>query len=328
MTRFFVCAADEVWRLQRGSEADCVFFQRAVNSGARITDRGSRQGTWILAPSGVVLARCNTRNPKQVVRALSDGWQAWKELPKEERQLPADVDLEPQHRWEQSYPEDGLALERIARDLPPEGLDGAPGERWNRDFAWFARAELEAELPADAAVGDVVELPGVALRLARFHLVDNVRGQTLPYAEDEIDEARLVARVGAREGTVLGLELEGHTRADAEGVWTQGFTLWTPRKEHPHGIECELLGRAVYDTETGTFTAFELVAAAERWGRTELNGRRHDDGEGGIAFHFGIARPEARIAPTFIAMYDVDWVAKPAVPTWLESPEESGFETR
>ncbi len=71
--RHFVCAADEVWRLQRGSEADCVFFQRMVNGGQRITDRGTRQGTWVCAPGGVVLARCNTRDIDQVLAALDQG---------------------------------------------------------------------------------------------------------------------------------------------------------------------------------------------------------------------------------------------------------------
>ena len=42
MAKRFVCAADEVWRLQRGSDADCVLFQRWSNGGERITDRGSR----------------------------------------------------------------------------------------------------------------------------------------------------------------------------------------------------------------------------------------------------------------------------------------------
>ena len=51
-----MCAADEVWRLQRGSEADCVFFQHMVNGGKRITDRGSRQGVWVCAPRGLLLS--------------------------------------------------------------------------------------------------------------------------------------------------------------------------------------------------------------------------------------------------------------------------------
>ena len=114
-TQNFVCAADEVWRLQRGSQADCVFFQRMVTGGERITDRGSRQGTWICAPGGVVLARFNTRDVDKVLETLERGLAAWRELPDEQRRLPADAELEPEHRWEHSYPEGGLALVRFAR---------------------------------------------------------------------------------------------------------------------------------------------------------------------------------------------------------------------
>ena len=141
----FVCAADEVWRLQRGSDADCVFFQRAVNGGKRITDAGTRQGTWIFALDGTLLGHLNSHVTAEV-RALLEGALArWDELPATARRLPEGVELVPAHRWEHSFPEGGLVLLRTARDLPAEGLAGTRLSTWNRDFAWAAHVVHQVE---------------------------------------------------------------------------------------------------------------------------------------------------------------------------------------
>jgi len=318
----FVCAADEVWRLQRGSEAECLFFQRAINAGERITDRGSRQGTWLLAPDGTLLARVGTRDPERVARVLEEALERWEALPDIHKRLPQDAQLGG-HRWEGSFPVEGLVLDRVVRELE---ADGSPARSWNPDFAWFSAGEVRAMIPAGTAPGVTVRLDRLALRLARFHLVDNARGQTLPYAAEEVVKAELSGRVASRVGTQLVLVLEGHTDAQAGDTWRLGENLWTPRSVVPHGIECRLGGRAVYDTSTGRFTAFELVGVGRHWGRTAMNGRHGDPSPGRLAFHFQLAAPERRIAPAFIAVYDADWVERPQTPTWRLSPEEIGLE--
>ena len=317
----FVCAADEVWRLQRGSEADCVYFQQTVNNGERITDRGSRQGMWILAPGGVVLASINSRDVDKVLKTLDEGFAAWNALDPERMRIPESANLDPEHRWEDSLPEDGLVLERIARELHPRGLASKPHPRWNRDYVWFDRNELAAF----AQNADVLFLPVFAERLARFHLVDNPRGQTIPFAKEELVDAKLSARVVARSGTQVRFVLEGHTRADSDGSWKLGQNSWKPKREMPHGIECDLLGEATFDLATRRFEAFELVAIAQRWGRTLMNGRTRQSDPGLVAFHLSMAKDPPRIAPAFISVYDADWVTRPEVETWLESPEECGL---
>jgi hypothetical protein len=189
----FVPAADEVWRLQRGSDADCLFFQKLVNGGRPITDKGTRQGIWVGTAGGVLLAHVNTQNVGKVLATLELGWAAWQELSPEERHLPEGAGLQPRHRWEDSRPDGGLVLERVARDVPIEGdPHGKPLSPWNLDYAWFTAAEARAWLPEKPRPGDVHPVPAVsARRLARFHLVDNARGQTLPFAESEVLQADL-----------------------------------------------------------------------------------------------------------------------------------------
>ncbi len=303
-----------------------MFFQRMVNGGKRITDRGSRQGTWLCAPGGVVLARINSRDTEKVLATMERALAAWGALPEEQRHVPADADLESRKRWEDSYPEQGLVLERIARDLTSEGLAGPPRARWNRDFAWFSQAEVRAPIPADAKVGDEIHLSLMARRLARFHLVDNARGQTLPFADEEVREATLTAVVTARKGMLLTLSLQGHTRAAAEGAWLLGENLWKPARDIPHGIQCDLIGEAHFDLAQGSFQAFELVAIGRRWGHTQMNGRGQDDAASLVGFHLELAPSAPRIAPAFVVAYDVDWIIPPGLPTWFESPTECGLE--
>ena len=312
--------------MQRGSEPDCVFFQRMVNGGERILDRKSRQGLWVCAPNGTVLARVNSRSAEKVLAALATGLEAWGALDDEARRVPDGVELEPAHRWEHNYPEGGLVLERIARDLDPGGLEAEPAERWNRDFAWLSQDEVRSLVEGDVEVGSTLELSLLARRLARFHLVDNVRGQTIPYADEELREARLGARVTARDGSVVTLALEGVTRAEAEGPWLLGDNSWKPFREFPHRIETRLVGEARLDLAHARFVEFDLVAVGRYAGRTAHNARRGDDPEGLVAFHLGLADPERRVAPTFLSLYGVDWVDTPDVPTWRAHPAECGLE--
>lgn len=322
----FVCAADEIWRLQRGSDADCLLFQAVATGGERITDPGSRQGTWVIAPGGTVLARTNSRNPEKVLAALEKGLSAWDELAAADRHLPPDIDLSPAHRWEHNAPEDGLVLERIARVVPDEGLDGPRSDRWNRDFVWFTREELADAFGHGLAAGDSVELPLLADRLARLHLVDNARGQTIPYAREELELARLTASVVSREGSQLELAFDGHMVAAADGTWRLGENLWTPNQELPHGLETRLSGSARWDEATRRLEQVELVGVGRHWGRTQNNGRGKDPAPGLVGFLFRPADEALAVAPTFILLYDADWVELPDVPTWRASPEEVGID--
>jgi len=308
----FVPAADEVWRLQHGNDTDCEFFQRATGGG-KVGDQRSHQGIWIMTPSGSLLASINSINADRVLRTLDEGLAAW-------RVVAQDGDVEasscerPGHRWEYLYPEGGLVLERIARDLDPASPLGVRRPSWNRDYVWFTAEEVRAFMPRDPEPGDRWDLPEAASRLARFHLVDNVRGQTLPYAGPEILSAELWLEVRARRGSEVEVELFGSTAAAAEGPWLLGDNLWKPTRELARGIETELLGEATFDLATGGFTRFELVGLGRRWGRSEFNGRWREVGAKPIGFHFTLARPDARVAPTFIALYGAQWVTLPDSP--------------
>jgi hypothetical protein len=312
----FVAAADETWRLQRGTDDECRFFQELTAQG-HYRGSGTRQGIYVATPGGELLGSINSLDPDAVLAMIERALAAWDALPMERRWLAEDARIEPAHRWEDNCPVDDLLLERFARDLPASGDPGAPRvPRWNPDHAWFTAREARAWLPPDPRPGDVHAVPASSVeRLARFHLVDNVRGQTLPFAREEVGGSTLSVEVLSRDGERVELALSGTTRASADGKWLMGESDWTPPGRFPRGISTELLGRASYDLAAGVFTAFELVALGERWGRSHLNGRR-DDEEGRLGFVLRLAPRSAagRIAPAFIDVYDAAWVVPPAGP--------------
>ena len=194
-------------------------------------------------------------------------------------------------------------------------------------MAWFSKSEIEAMLPDLLKPRAAVDLSKLAHRLARFHLVDNVRGQTLPYAASEIMKASLKGEAIAKVGDTIVLAFTGETLARANGPWLMGDNLWKPRaeKRYPHGIETKLMGRANVNVKTHEVTDFELLAVGRRWGKTIMNGRGKNAEPGRLVFHFQLDRSGRRLAPTFIAVYDADWVRHPEIPTWLESPAECGL---
>lgn len=311
ITTKFACAADEVWRLQRDDDPECRWFRTAVRGNAEPV-RGSMQGTYVITPQGRLLGRINSANPDRVLKVLSKALAAWDSMSDTERSQAATQPPEPVHRWEDSYPASGLVLERFARDLGsnPHEPQRAPV---NRDAVWFGNKELLGWLP-EANVGAEIDVnPALLERLARFAFVDNVRGQTLPYARAELQGCSLRSKVRGIRGARIDIEITGHSKAAARGPWLDDDNYWKPKREYPRQLSCRMFGKATFDRDTKRFTSFELVAVGERQGRTTFNGRAKEEPNSShrIGFLLRLAAKTYRVAPTFINTYGAKWVVRP-----------------
>lgn len=296
----FVPAADEVYRMQNletGTDPECRLFQKFAERAHYRRPGASRQGTYCVSPSGVLLGSVNSNDPKRIADLLERSLAKWATLQREERLLPTDPrkQLADVKRPERHYPEGGLVLNVTSRDMPREKAKAGPtraGWRelaWNQDFAWFTKAEARQFVPAETKVGKKQSLPAPLLhRIACAHLIDNVRGQTSPFEESQIKKARLSTEVTAVDGDLVSLRLEGQTRTEMEG-----------RREH--GLDMRLLGKATFDLAKGRFQTFELVAVGSRWGGTRFNGRWWDADAAPIGILFTLAAdgPCERVAPAF-----------------------------
>ncbi|MFT4540220.1 MAG: hypothetical protein ACI841_002559 [Planctomycetota bacterium] len=318
MTEQFVCAADEVWRLQRDPEPECRFFRRAV-TGTEDASRGSMQGTYIFAPSGKLLARKNTNSPDSILEMLRASLKEWKALPADELKTVDAAAVKTGFRWEDSYPASGLVLRRTGRDLPMPGplsgvFDSKPGVRFNRDAVWFSAEEARSMLPVRHEVGERALLPpALTARLACLVFVDNVGGQTVPFHPSETAGSELEVVLTAVDAERVTIRIEGVTAASGEGAWFyEDDNYWKPKpkQERARSIRTRVLGSAVFDLQAGRFEHFELVAVGARSGRTVFAGRRKGD-PGWIGFVCELAPPAWRVAPTFVNVYRVKWIATP-----------------
>ena len=262
-----------------------------------------------------MLSSVNSLDPEVVLKTIEKGLKEWKNLSVSEKKLPKNFSPFSYHRWEDSYPENGLILKGAKVDLlsdPPSQTNR--GDRWNMDHVWFNEKESQLWVPESRKIGTIHECPKIIKdRLFRFHLVDNVRGQTLPFAPEEIKEANLSVELINLIGTNLELKIFGSSEALAKGKWKLGENIWTPKHELDHGISTNILGNALYDTEKKRFIEFELVIIGNWRGKTENNGRKFGPESGMLGIQYNLAKriPSDKIAPTFIDLYNADWVKHP-----------------
>ncbi len=236
----------------------------------------------------------------------------WSKMPEDRRYARA-KNFQPKFRWEDSYPINGLVLSRTARDLPKDGkFSSKPVAPFNRDAVWFNQTEARQWLPKTLEVGSRHPIPAtLANRMAAVALVDNVRGQSLPFHDTELKGTVLRSEITKVRDHLIELRITGASHASADGSWLFGTNYWRPRHEHKRSLRTQILGKATFDSKANSFVAFQLVALGERKGRTGLNGRGSDVGPRGIGFSFRLANKHWRVAPTFINVYGASWVKMP-----------------
>jgi hypothetical protein len=311
----FVCAADEVGRLQRGKDPEGLLFQKVAEQGhyaGRTVPTSTRQGLYATTAGGTLLASINHNDPARVAAMLEQALAAWDKLPAEQR-APADGwdGTSGRQRLEARYPEGGLALRVLSRDLPREEGQAAAragdwrAKAWNLDYAWFRREEARALLPpGELVAGTQHEVPRALVdRLVRLHLLDNVRGQTYPAKPEALEKARLTAHVSGTGSFGVFVHFEGEARWSESGSWRVAG-LGEP-VEARRGVEVRITGGAHWDPKTARFDRFDLLAHGTRWGATQYNARHDDLGPAPIAWLFELApdTPSSRVAPASIWHY-------------------------
>lgn len=301
-----MACADEVHRLQHGQDADCRLFQKFCDLGHYQTPGSTRQGIYAVTPSGILLASNNSQRPRRIAAMLESALEKWQGISRRERGL-SDAQrgsLKTVWRWEDARPDDGLILEVTSRDMISErdsNLLGRRGRRrfdwakeaWNRDWAWFSAEESETWLPVPIKLDASKTVPAALVeRLVRFHLLDNVRGQTLAYGREHIGSAELRATVTASDSDHVQLALKGYTQAEVKDG------------SYPRGFAASLDGTATWDLKAKRFIQFEIHARSASWGRTQFNHRAWGPESRPVAVILRLAPKDApSVAPAFIESY-------------------------
>ncbi len=242
---------------------------------------GTKQGIYLMGPNGEYLegAHASSGHADRLVERMERALKRWKALAKA-----SDYAQQPVPSAGVVAPPEVLAaplgLRVFLRDLPRGKRDDS-GRRvrssdllgkgwmhftewaWNQN--WLTLDEAEGLLPADleATGGPGDDVDAAALQhIARFALIDNVRGQNPPWAPEDVQSVELKVVVVSAKGGERRLEYRGHAELSAEG------------KTYSPSLE----GHAVWDVELGEFRSFQLLAVGLRSGAARFNQRAADQG--------------------------------------------------
>ncbi|HEU5314753.1 MAG TPA: hypothetical protein VFX49_01490 [Chloroflexota bacterium] len=302
----FLPLAENCSPLQTQKDAKGEFFRLVAEQGhyaGRTVPSATRQGQYAFTADGTLLSSINTRDADKMLGMMRQALERWHELRAETAASRVEAGAyERDPRYPDFYPADGLVLKQSLRDLPrPEG-HASPQvrpEAINFDYAWFTKDEARDFLPERLEAGATRELPRrIVRRLARWHLLDSVRGETPPWRDEHVKSAHLSTEVTAVDGDKIHLLLTGAVRNEQEGSWAI-----RPFREKIEGMsrgyDCRLRGELTYDTATERFARFDLAAAGDRWGGTEHNNRQEDlpSSPMGIVFQLASDAPADRTPP-------------------------------
>lgn len=210
----------------------------AVLAQAKRGLQGYSQGVYLFTPAGRLLEFANTADAGQERRMLASALRKFDpaaeavkvpDKPETARSIP-------------DPPEGGLVLTVTSKVLG--GYDAADprtrvrAESLGRDHLWVRKDEAQA-----LAGGDLPE--SLTRRLARFHLVDNTRGEPPFWRPDEVRKLELGLRQGRLSGTAH-VETASGDRA----------------------YRADLLG--FIEAKGGSVTRFDLVARGDYWGEGQF----------------------------------------------------------
>ena len=226
-TRFIPVAIDQAYQ-RRQKDNEGRFYQKIANQGPRKIGQGTTQGLYAADASGRFLGYNNNRAAARVLGMMNAALQKHRPA-----KVAAIAKGKPDTRYNPQLPKGGLVVRVTSKVLG--GYEETDNEfrrifqsSLGRDNLWI-RADEHAAL----AKG---QLPQSLLkRLARFHLVDNTRGEPPIWRDNEIKKL---------EGTLRN----GQLRA----------TVQLQSADNKRAFEAQLFGHI--ETQAGKVTRLDLVA--------------------------------------------------------------------
>lgn len=230
-------------RRQKDAEGD--LYRSIAAQGPRSNFQNTTQGFYIASPAGKLLLYNNNRDPSKLLRLMRGSLREYElgayafDRDKVQAEIDTAADRKQDSRYTLQPPKGGLVVRVHARVLDgykePETESAAVFQKaLSRDNLWIT-ADEQAEIIAG-------RLPAaLKRRIARYHLVDNTRGEPPMWKVGEIKNMELDLEDGKLVGAVH-LETEDGTR----------------------GYKAELRGNL--KASGNRVTEFQLVALGEFFG--------------------------------------------------------------
>ncbi len=192
----------------------------------------------------------------------------------------------PDQRFNLGFPVGGLILRETIRDLPRVDNENFETWRHNFDHAWLTADEMNSFVPSNPEVGHKYQIPEkFARRFAAFHLVDQVKGEADAWKRSEVQMAIMEAEVMKQQDDKVQIRLHGAARCVKPA--TGEVNPYSRTKiNQDRGVDLNIRGWLTYDTNSKSFTRFDVIAAGDRWGAATYNFRSGDLGRAPIGFAF------------------------------------------
>jgi hypothetical protein len=244
----FVTVAADDWYQRRRKDKVGEFFAKVVDQSPR---KGvhTKQGHYIFTATGKLLGFNNNRGPEKRLAMIKDALSEWDKLPKGVRK----VDIPEHGKNDQGFyrelPKGGQIVKVYTRCLEERSgrlqklADNKIGNLSAVDHLWLQHLEVRQ-------LGNLIVSGGgpisnaVSLRIAKFHLRDNTRGEPRDWKTNEVKEWSL--------------------KVDGQGKVSGNFLIGSA--DGQMGYQGKIEGMILVDK--GRLAKFDLLVLGKHWGNS------------------------------------------------------------
>ena len=241
----FVTVAADDWYQRRRKDKVGEFFAKVVDQSPR---KGvhTKQGHYIFTATGKLLGFNNNRGPEKRLAMIKDALSEWDKLPKDVRK----VDVPERGKNDQGFyrelPKGGQIVKVYTRCLEERSgrlqklADNKIGNLSAVDHLWLQHSEVRQ-------LGNLIVSGGgpisnaVSLRIAKFHLRDNTRGEPRDWKTNEVKEWSL--------------------KVDGQGKVSGNFLIGSA--DGQMGYQGKIEGMILVDK--GRLAKFDLLVLGKHW---------------------------------------------------------------
>ena len=258
-TRFIPVAIDQAYQ-RRQQDTEGEFYRRIAGQSPRNDFEQTTQGNYVATAAGKLLLYNNNRDPEKLLRLLRQALRDLEDTPQasEAKVLEATTT---DSRFNVAAPEGGLTVRVNTKVMGGYEPTSNPWRSIfqnsiSRDNLWITASEHAALLR-----GQFPE--SLQRRIARYHLVDNTRGEPPMWQPAELRTVDMQLR---------GTRLTGSVRLETE--------------QADRGYKADLVGKV--EVQDGRLARFDIVFLGQFWGEGPFT-RGAPKGEFPLAISFTLA---------------------------------------
>lgn len=209
-----IAVVGDNWYRRRAKDEASLWFRSVAQKAGRGKNGSTQQGSYLTTSQGDLLAFINTSDPDRFLTAMLKGKKKWKQQGKGKLNIPDMKNPDYTVNVRPIDPAKDIVVEVQSRALTETngkitrwdsqgkvGADAALGHLWIKQSEWAEFTKGMSQLK----VGQKLPFPKrITTRIAKFHLIDNTRGEGPAWKKDEIKTAELHLTKTSKSYKVVG----------------------------------------------------------------------------------------------------------------------------